>query len=95
MTNPVIPPQAVEAALAADRAYKSQRSMDNAEKQMRAVLEAAVAHIVTDSKAAAMEEVADHIAKRVEAGDTAPVTPADTIAWLRERARDLRKSTGL
>lgn len=92
MTNPVIPAEAVEAALATNRAYKSQRSMDNAEKQMRAVLEAALTGIVTESKAVALEEVAAHIAERMEAGDTAPVTPAATIAWLKERAGHLRKS---
>lgn len=41
----MIPVEAIEAALAANLAYKSQRSLDNAEKQMRAVLEAAAPHM--------------------------------------------------
>lgn len=47
--------EAVEAALAASRAYKSQRSMDNAEKQMRAILEAAAPYIAAAWHDAASE----------------------------------------
>lgn len=56
-------------------------------------IEAAVSCIVAESKAVALEEVADHIAARLEAGDTAPVPPEATIAWLKERAEHIRKST--
>jgi hypothetical protein len=55
-------------------------------------VEAAVSRIVAESKAAALEEVAHHITARMEAGDTAPVLPEATIAWLKERAEDIRKS---
>lgn len=52
----MIPEEAVEAALAANRAYKSQRGIDNAEKQMRAVLEAAAPYL----KAEAWDEGYDY-----------------------------------
>ena len=41
--------EAVEAALAASRAYESQRSMDNAEKQMRAIVDAAAPFIAAEA----------------------------------------------
>lgn len=78
----VIPAEAVEAALAANRAYKSQRSRDNAEKQMRAILEAAAPYI----KSQLLEEVSDAVAREL------PVTAGRPRirAWLRTRADSLR-----
>ena len=57
----LIPTEAVEAALAANRAYPSQRSMDNAEKQMRAVLEAAAPFI----EGQALRQAADQLEGRM------------------------------
>jgi dihydropteroate synthase len=56
--------EAVEAALVASRAYKSQRSMDNAEKQMRAILEAAAPILLSHERKQTADAHRDAIVNR-------------------------------
>ena len=54
----MIPTEAVEAALAASLAYKSQRGMDNAENKMRSILAAAAPHMLAEVQYVASDDAA-------------------------------------
>jgi hypothetical protein len=62
----MIPAEAVNAALEANRSYPSTRSVDNAWKQMRATLEAAAPHMLNGLAASLGDATGEVIKLRAE-----------------------------